>query len=259
MTLSSTDLDDFAARLTAADRDRTAIENLTTSHPQADIDDAYAISTRVVETLAQTDPVIGYKIGLTSKAAQESAGVNEPDYGFLRRSMLVPDGGSLQSVQLFRASAEPELAFIIGDEFPERTVTASDVRSATAEIALALEIIDSRYTGPVNLIDSIADNASTGALVLGARHSDIGAALAYEGDVALVVDDEIIASGQLDAVMGDPAVAVAWLANRLAAYGVRFQPGDIVLSGSITRFMPLGDGGRVVADFGPLGAVSAMA
>jgi 2-keto-4-pentenoate hydratase len=259
MTLSTAEVNSFADRLVAANRDRNRIDNLSIAHASADVNDAYAISARVMESVADVDPRIGYKIGLTSKAAQESAGVSEPDYGFLRKSMLIEDGGSLESVPLFLPSVEPELAFIVGDDFPARAVTGADVRSATAEVALALEVIDSRYAGQVNLVDSIADNASTGALVLGPRHTDVAGVLGYDGPVSLLMDGETVASGRLSAVMGDPALAVAWVANRLADYDVRFRPGDIILSGSITRFAPLGASKRVIADFGPLGTVSVLA
>ncbi|MFQ3633913.1 2-keto-4-pentenoate hydratase [Roseiflexus sp.] len=205
---------------------------------------AYAIQSHWTELrLARGERVIGRKIGLTSRAIQQQMGVNEPDYGSLWASRHFPTTGGRVEVpaDLFlQARVEGELAFLIGRPLREPGVTLHDVLAATDAIAAAIEIVDSRIADwRIKLVDTIADNASYGGFALGPwsralRHADlrtVGMLLHHNGEPAV--------QGVGAAALGHPARAVAWLANKLIAFGIHLEPGDIVLSGSLGPAIPV--------------------
>ncbi|MET0580234.1 MAG: fumarylacetoacetate hydrolase family protein [Ilumatobacteraceae bacterium] len=227
----------------------------------ADIEDAYAIGLAVRDLkLAAGRRVKGHKVGFTSKAMRSLVGATEPDYGFLYDDWFVPEGSVAPLSRMNRPLVEQELAFVMGGRLVGPSVNAADVIRATDFVLPALEVVDSRFTGRGRhlLVDSIADAASCGFVVLGgnpARLTDIdvrriGGSLAINGD--------ILETGTAAAVMGNPVNAVAWLANKLAEFGVAMEPGDVILSGSFVKAVPFGAGDNVHAMFDHLGEVSLM-
>ena len=125
-------------------------------------------------------------------------------------------------------------------------MTPTDVLRATAGVCAAIEIIDSRIRDwKIKIQDTIADNASSGAFVLGARMvsaHDID--LRHVGFV-LSKNGQTVATGAGAAVLGSPAQSVAWLANRLCTFGIRLDPGEIILSGSAVAAVPVKPGDSV--------------
>lgn len=222
--------------------------------------DAYAIQAINVASRERsaTNPsrVVGHKIGLTSKPMQEMLGVEEPDYGVLYEDRVHDSGATLEVAGLIAPRIEPELAFVLRDDLAGPGVTAADVIAATDVVVPALEVIDSRIRDwKITLIDTIADNASCHCAVLGPQRHAIAQVDLPAAAVAMSVDGEVVQEGVGAAVLGDPAEAVAWLANALAGHGASLQAGHVVLSGSITAAVPVAPGSHVVADFGPLGSV----
>lgn len=249
----------WAERLLQAEESRVPVEPLTASWPEIDIPTAYQVQLKVVEQKrARGRKVVGMKIGLTSKAMQQMLGVYEPDYGHLLDSMVLVEGEPVRLSRLIQPRVEAEIAFVLRERLSGPGVTVADVLRAAAGVMPALEIIDSRIRDwQIKIQDTIADNASSAAVVLG------GALKPLEGlDLRLVgmvleKDGEVFATAAGAAVMGHPAAAVAWLANAVARYGLSLEPGMIVLSGSLTQAVPVGPGTVVRATFDRLGAVSA--
>jgi 2-oxo-3-hexenedioate decarboxylase/2-keto-4-pentenoate hydratase len=131
------------------------------------------------------------------------------------------------------------------------------VRAATEAVAVALEIVDSRIADwRLTLPDTVADNASSGAVVLGdwvPYGTDLDLANAQ---ASLWLNGTEVDSGAGSAVMGDPAVAVAWLANALAPFGTEIRSGEFVMSGSFTTAAFVGPGDEATTTIGGLGSVS---
>jgi len=247
----------IAQRFLEAERNVTPIDQIDTLYPGIDISDAYAIQKLVVQKkLAQGDYLRGHKIGLTSKAMQNSVGINEPDYGHLLASMFYQDGDEIPSARFIVPRIEVELAFVLSKPLQGPGVTLFDVLNATDYVLPALELLDGRSKYPRRIVDNIADNAACAGIVLGGRpvRPDqvdlrwVGALLFKNG----VIEE----TGVSAAVLGHPALGVAWLANKLGQHGVGLQAGHVFLSGSFTRMMPVGSGDVVHADFGKLGSVS---
>jgi len=229
----------------------------TARHPDMTVDDAYAVQLAQAARWQQDGRrVVGFKVGLTSAAMRRALGVDEPDFGHLFDSMSVPDRGELPSASLLQPRAEPEIAFVLADPLAGPGVTAADVRAATLAVAPALEIIDSRITNwQITLADTVADNGSSGLFVLGPQHPLTGLDLPALGS-ELLLDGNVVDSGAGAAVLGDPAEAVAWLANELGRRGTTLFAGQVVLSGSCTAAYPIAPGQRIEARFDQLGSAS---
>jgi 2-oxopent-4-enoate hydratase len=232
--------------------------------PALTVDDAYAIQainvrSRERDARCPVD-VVGHKIGLTSRAMQEQLGVDRPDFGVLYRDRVHRTGARIATQRLIAPRIEPELAFVLAADLEGPGVTAAHVLAATAAVVPALEVIDSRVADwRISLVDTIADNASCHCAVLGADEHPPAAVDLAGAAVALRVDGAIVQEGTGAAVLGDPALAVAWLADALAEHGAALRAGHVVLSGSMTAAVPFTAGAHVVADFGPLGVVEARA
>lgn len=234
---------EIAQRLDRAWEERFTIPPLTESEGIADAATAYRIQTHWTELrLARGERIIGRKIGLTSKAVQEQMGVNEPDYGTLWASRYFPAvGGRAEApFEVFlQPRVEGEMAFLIGETLDWPNITPQQVLAATEALAAAIEIVDSRIERwRIKLADTIADNASYGGLTIGAwsralRSSDlrtIGMVMSHNGRPAVF--------GAGAAALGHPALAVAWLANKLRSFGIPLRAGDIVISGALAATIP---------------------
>ncbi len=230
----------IAGELYAALRGRRTVPPLTGRGAPFTIDDAYAISLAVLERrLADGERVVGKKIGVTSKAVQDMLGVHQPDFGFLTDRMHLGEAIDLDANALIQPRAEAEIAFILGRSLTGPGVTASDVIAATDHIAPCFEIVDSRIRDwKIGIVDTVADNASCGVFVLGEARADPRAHDLPSLRVTVRKNAQPLSEGMGSAVQGDPAQAVAWLANTLGAHGVTLDAGDIILSGSLVPLEP---------------------
>lgn len=236
----------YGAALHAALRGRQTLAPLIETDPSLTIDDAYAISLDfLARRLAEGERVVGKKIGATSKAVQDMLGVHQPDFGFLTDWMQVSGDIDIAARAMIAPRAEAEIAFILKDGLAGPGVTVADVLRATRSIAPCFEIVDSRIRDwKIGIVDTVADNASCGVFVLGAARID-PAGLDLPGlHVVVTKNGEALSEGYGHAVQGNPAAAVAWLANTLGAYGVTLDAGDVILSGSLVPLAPAVAGDR---------------
>ena len=228
-------IEESAKALHDAERSRVPITPLSERYPSLTPIQSYANQSAwgiLLRTEGAT--VVGHKIGLTSKAMQEQLGVNEPDYGFILDTMVVPAGSTLQRSAFLLPRNEPEIAFWLAEALHGPGVTAEQVLAATQGVSAALELVDSRIENwRIKLVDTIADNASSARLIVSQqRISPQELDLAAEG-VELFCDDERIGAGTGAAVLGHPAIAAAWLANKLAEFGVGLLKGQVLLPGAM--------------------------
>jgi 2-oxo-hept-3-ene-1,7-dioate hydratase len=245
-----------AADLLNAGRTRQAIPQLSVTWPDIDLDDAYAIQRLWADArVADGVRIVGHKIGLTSRVMQASSGINEPDYGHLFDDMIYNDGDKIPVNRFLAPRIEVELAFVLGRPLRGPQLTMFDALNATDYIVPAMEIIDYRTAVPRRIFDTIADNGAAAATVMGGRPVRpmdidirwVGATLSKNG----VIEE----SGVSAAVMGHPALSIAWLANKLALHGNFLDAGQIVLSGSFTRPIGIVAGDTIHADYGLLGSI----
>jgi len=261
----------LTAELQQSQRSRTPVEHFSKRHPGMTVEDGYRIGRAWVELQkAEGRQVIGHKIGLTSRAMQISSQIDEPDYGTLLDHMLYSaKAGEVLEIPVDHFIAprvEVEPAFVLKAALAGPNVTVDDVLAATDYITPAIEIIDARieqfdrHTKVMRKVyDTISDNAANAGIVIGAGDPAFkadpratnrpwcGAILRQNG----AVEETGLAAG----VQGDPAIGIAWLANKLAPWGESLQAGEIVLAGSFTRPVAAKAGDLFEADYGPLGCL----
>jgi 2-keto-4-pentenoate hydratase len=252
-----------AGLLWAAERDRAPIGPLTQAFPRIDVVDAYEIQLlNIRRKLAAGARVRGHKVGLSSPVMQQMMGVDEPDYGHLLDTMVLAQGASVPAAAYCYPRIEVEIGYVLGASLPGAGCTEADVLAATQYIVPSLELIDSRIRDwRIKLADTIADNASSAGVILGdARRTP--AELAAAGvdlaniDAVLYQGQDEIARGNTSAVLGNPTACVAWLARKVADFGVRLEAGHLILPGSCTRAIDARPGDTFRAEFAGLGTVT---
>ena len=252
-------LSELADGLWQAEQTCVPVEPLTKRHPGLEIEDAYAIqSLNIDRHVALGAQVCGRKVGLTSLPMQELLGVNEPDYGVLLDHMFVEDGDEVALDRLLQPRVEAELAFVMEQDLAGPGVTAARALTAIAGALPAVEIVDSRVADwQIKLVDTVADNASSGLLVVGGnlrKVTDIDLRLV---GVMVTRHGELVDTGAGAAILGNPARCVAWIANKLASFGASLRAGDVVLPGAVHRMISVTPGDVFRAEFAHLGAVTA--
>lgn len=249
--------DELAADLAQAERSRDPIGQLTAAHPEIDVVDAYEIQLiNIRQRVAEGARVVGHKVGLSSPIMQQMMGVDEPDYGHLLDDMQVFEDTPVQASRYLSPRVEVEVGFILAADLPGAGCTEDDVLAATEALVPAIELIDTRIKDwQIKICDTIADNASAAGLVLGAARVPPADLDVRAIDAKLTRNGEVVAEGRSDAVLGNPATAVAWLAGKVESFGVRLRKGDIVLPGSCTFAVEARAGDEFVADFTGLGLV----
>lgn len=247
----------IAAQLRDCYTNGTPIDPIRNAHPGASIENAYAIqsaNTKFWEEQGRT--VVGAKIGLTAKAVQKQLGVNQPDFGHLFADMSVADGDTVERSRLIQPKVEAEIAFVMARAPDIRRLTAAELISSVAFALPAIEIVDSRIANwNIGIVDTVADNASSGLFVLGTTP-----ALIDEVDLRLcgmVLNKNGVPSsfGAGSACLGNPLHALSWLATRMAELGRPLEEGDVILSGALGPMVPVAPGDSVDAQINGLGSV----
>ncbi|NLK34867.1 MAG: 2-keto-4-pentenoate hydratase [Gracilibacteraceae bacterium] len=246
-----------ASALKEAQETCIPINPISKTYPEFGIKDAYEI--QLINNnglLASGYKITGKKIGLTSLAMQQFIGVDQPDYGELFDFMEVKDG-TLKRRKCISPKVEGEIAFVLKKDMHGPNVTAKDVMEATEYVSASIEVVDSRIKDwEINIVDTIADNASSSMYVMGNKKVDPNGIDLKTVSMVLYKNGEKILSGVGADVLGDPAISVAWLVNKLWEYGVTLKKGEVVLSGSLASALAgeAGDDFNVV--FSELGEVS---
>jgi 2-oxo-hept-3-ene-1,7-dioate hydratase len=245
-----------AQAILQAERERKPMVQPSRTWPAMELADAYRIQDLWAQARIDAGArVVGHKIGLTSRAMQMASKIDEPDYGRILDDALYNDGARIPADHFLKPRLEVELAFIMGEDLSGPGTRIYDVMRATEFVVPALEIIDYRTEVPRAIVDTIADNAAFGAIVVGGRTIRpmdvdirwVGATLSKNG----IIEE----SGVSAAIMGHPAAGIAWLVNKLHCVEAGLKRGQIVLAGSFTRPVDIARGDVIHADFGPLGAI----
>lgn len=257
-TLDDATIRDLGLRLIEATRSRVPIPPLTSDHPAMTPADAYGVQQVVVgRRLDAGESVVGWKLGLTSKAMQQQLGVDQPDYGPILSNSIVPEGQRVAIDELIQPRVEAEIAFVLERPLHGPGVTALEALRATAGVAAAIEIIDSRIADwKITLADTIADLASSARVVAAGRLVPVaGLDLRLIGAV-LERNGEVVATGAGAAALGNPAEAIAWAANTLGPLGITLEPGQLIMPGALHASVPAARGDVFRARFDRLGSVA---
>lgn len=201
--------------------------------------------------------VVGRKIGLTSLAMQKQLGVDSPDFGFFTEDLVFHDGDEINVSGFIAPRVEPELAFVLGKDLAP-DASYDDVIAAIGAVHLAVEIIDSRVRDwDIRLVDTVADNASCGAVILSAETINVAPEDLPQVTATMSIGAEVAGTGTGADVMGDPIAPLHWLVGVLGEQGVTLTAGDIILTGSFCAAAPVIAGQTVDVDYGPHGRLTA--
>jgi len=207
--------------------------------------------------VAAGDRHVGWKVGLTAQAIREQVGFHEPVLGFLLASGQQPSGAAIPFGSLIAPCLENELCLTVGTTLRGPGIAPAQARAALRAAAPAFELVERRGDFAADPPLSMADNVQQKAFVTGpAQPLSPGQSLAAT-TLAVLVNGAPAGEATGAEVMGDPAAAVAWLANKLAEFGLALEAGMQVMSGSFTRQLVLSAGNRVEARFSPFGTVTA--
>ncbi len=247
----------IALEIYNAEKTCQPIEAMTNQYNLSN-DEAYEIQLEGMRMrIADGCRIVGKKIGLTSQAMQQGLGVFEPDYGYIADYMVGYEGEPLSLTKLISPKVEPEIAFVLKEDLRGPGITVADVLRSTAGIMPAIEIIDSRVKDwKIKIQDTIADGASIGRVILSGKLTPLeNLDMRYIG-LVLEKNGEVMGTAAGAAVLGHPANAVAWLANKLAKYDIPLKKGEIIMSGSFTAACPVNAGDNVTCHFDHIGSVS---
>ncbi|MDT3344782.1 MULTISPECIES: 2-keto-4-pentenoate hydratase [Microbacterium] len=255
--LSTEDVSRIADELAEADRTHGVIPRITARHPEATVEDSYAIQgvwrDRMV---ASGRRLVGRKIGLTSKAMQQATGITEPDYGVMFDDTVYRSGDSIPVDHFSNVRIEVELAFVLASPLEGPDCTLEDALAAIDYAVPALEVLNSHIElEGRTIVDTISDNAAYGAMVLGIEHRRPDEIDLRWVPGVLSRNGEIEETGVAQGVLGHPATGVAWLANKIHQHGARLEAGEIILAGSFTRPVWVSRGDEVRCDYGPMGVI----
>jgi 2-keto-4-pentenoate hydratase len=248
---------EVADTLAEAERTRSPVPPLRETYAGLDVVDAYEIQLlNIRRRLEAGETVLGHKVGLSSKAMQDMMGVDEPDYGHLLSDMALAEATPVSVGRYCMPRVEVEVAFVLGATLPGAECTEDDVLAATEYVAPSIELIDSRIRGwDIKIGDTIADNASSAGFVLGADRVKPADIDLLTIEARLLRGGEEVAAGRSDAVLGNPVVAVAWLARKVASFGVTLEAGHVIMPGSVHRAIDVHPGDHFEAVLDGLGSV----
>ena len=248
-----------AAALLDAYDTKLAIPPLVQTYPGMTTEDSYAVQQLQIERrLSEGRTIKGHKVGLTSAAMQRQLGVDQPDYGHLLDDMFFLEHVPIPSSIYLQPKIEPEVAFVLKRRLSGPGVTVPEAISAVDYVLPALEIIDSRIENwKIGIVDTIADNASSGGLVLGSRPTRLEDVDLRLVGCTLLRNGRVVATGAGGAVLGSPINSLVWLANTVGALGVTLEAGHVILPGSVTAAQPVAPGDTYAAAFAGLGTVTA--
>ncbi|MGW4773455.1 2-keto-4-pentenoate hydratase [Nocardia sp. NPDC004278] len=260
----STDVSDSAVQQ-SADRLLTAWRTGVPCAPvrdllgEANIASAYAVQQELAaRRLEHGGVVVGHKIGLTAPAVQAQLGVDQPDFGVLFADMDVSGSRAILQTLLLQPRIEAEIAFVLGADLVDGDLDVEQVRAGVDHAVAALEIVDSRIANwDITITDTIADNGSAGLFVLADRELELSEFEPRAEHMRLLVDGVEVSSGTGDACLGDPLIALSWLARTARDHGAPLRAGQIILSGALGPMVPVQFGSTVQAELSMLGPVSA--
>lgn len=248
-----------ATRLNTARSTGTPCSPIRDLIPDGTVADAYAIQQHNTQlALAEGRRLCGWKIGLTNPSVQRQLGVDQPDFGPIFADEAMLDDIPVSRELLLQPRVEAEVAFVLGRDLTDHPLTAVDVIRATEFVLPAIEIVDSRIAGwDISILDTVADNASSGLHVVGARPTLLRDVDLREAAMCMTAAGELISEGTGAGCLSHPVNAVVWLANTLLLLGQPLRAGDLVLSGALGPMVPVRRGETYEASITGLGSVRA--
>ncbi len=261
MKLTTSDITlirEAADRIEAAAATRQPVAPVRRLIGADDIGAAYAVQQELIgRRIAAGGVVVGRKIGLTAPAVQQQLGVDQPDFGYLFADMDVSGEPLVPFRKLLQPKVEAEVAFVLKEDLQGDVLSEERVRASVDYAVAALEIVDSRIANwDLKIADTVADNASSGLFVLGENRLTLDEFDPRAVTMRMSADGVPVSEGNGSACLGDPVLALVWLARTAAIFGQPLRAGQVILSGALGPMAAVGPGVRFEAEIEPLGTVA---
>jgi 2-keto-4-pentenoate hydratase len=223
-----------------------------------DLDTAYQIQTQNINLRVEAGArIVGRKIGLTNKIIQKQLGVDQPDFGAILDTMEVLNGDEIPWNELHQPKAEAEIAFILGKNITNPTITTHELISSIDYALPCIEIVGSRVENwNIKITDTIADNASASHYVLGHRPAKLSDFDMVKCKMKMTKNGEIASEGSGAACLGSPLNATIWLAKTMIKNGTPLRAGDVILTGALGPMVAGEPGDNFETEIEGLGSVS---
>lgn len=260
MTIDPRTIETAAARLRQAAESGKPIPPLREELAAGGVPAAYAVqAANTVHYLKQGRRLVGRKIGLTSKSVQKQLGVDSPDFGMLFADMALGDGEDVALGRVLQPKVEAEIALVLERDLAQPGVGLAELITATAYALPAIEIVGSRIENwNIKLLDTIADNASSGLFVLGGEPKKLtGLDLRLCG-MAMERRGEPVSVGAGAACLGNPLNAAVWLARTMVEVGSPLKAGDVIMTGALGPMVGVVPGDVIDVRINGLGSVRAV-
>ncbi len=246
-------LSELSSILHDAAKTAKPIAQLSLSHP-INLDQAYEIQRLLVQhRIDEGHPLIGIKMGFTSKAKMEQMGVDDMIWGLLTSDMLIEEGGALKRNAHCHPRAEPEICFKTSIDI-DRELSLEECKEAVSHVAAAVEIIDSRYENfKFSLEDVVADNCSSAGMMIGPwvpMKEDL-----RDLKMTMHLDDELAAEGSSNAILDDPWNSFQAATRLASAAGMMLPAGSCVMAGASTPASFVKEGQKVKVEVEGLGSL----
>ncbi|MFM7533458.1 MAG: 2-keto-4-pentenoate hydratase [Rubrivivax sp.] len=247
----------LAARLREAQATGVPVPPIRDELAVGGVAQAYAVQqANTRHALAAGRRIVGRKIGLTSRAVQAQLGVDQPDYGVLLDDMALYDGEEIAPGRVLQAKVEAEVAFVMGRDLDQPGASPAEVMRAVEFVLPAIEIVGSRIENwNIKLLDTVADNASSGLFVVGNEPRRLGEVDLRLAGMVMERRGEEVSTGVGAACLGHPVNAVVWLARKLVEMGEPLRAGDLVMSGALGPMVKAEPGDLFEAHIEGLGSV----